>query len=78
MHCTLGNDRVGNTRVVQRVHCFFIPGGMWAGRRMGNQPCKSRLPPLVVSCLGQGKADRLYGGAGADTLSSREAWKEAA
>jgi Ca2+-binding RTX toxin-like protein len=27
---------------------------------------------------GQGKADRFYGGAGSDTLSSREAWKEAA
>lgn len=27
---------------------------------------------------GQGKADRLYGGDGDDTLSKHEAWKEAA
>lgn len=35
---------------------------------------KNNAAPLVL-LTGQSKADRFYGGA--DTLSSREAWKEA-
>jgi len=84
MHRALENDRVGNTRLAQRVHCFFIFGRMWTGRL--KKPGQFSLSPFVLDNGGALRVDDPFAADGTTTLefvvgmtSHHEVlWKEAA